>query len=108
MRLPQITHLQFMVLGTLLSGEQPGSFIRGRLAKAKVRQTGPAFYQMMARLEDTGLVKGWYVNKTVKGQIVKERRYRLKKAGARCWEETRDFYLANVRAVEGTTRLAEV
>ncbi len=107
MKLPQITHLQFMVVGALLSGERSGSSIRSRLSKARVRQTSPAFYQMMARLEDAELVKGWYVKKSVKGQMVKERRYQLTKAGARCWEETRDFYVVTVREAEEKPRTAE-
>jgi len=55
--LPPITHLQFLVLGVLLGGEQSGRTIREAIARYGVRRTGPAFYQMMARLERESLVE---------------------------------------------------
>ena len=48
---------------------------------------------MMGRLEDARLVEGWYDQKVVGGQHLKERRYRLTKRGARAVAETRAFYL---------------
>src|ERR1051325_9414404 len=91
-RLPEITHLQFLVLGVLRAGEQPGRAIREVLANCGVRRSGPAFYQMMSRLERDGLIEGWYEQIEVRDQVVKERRYRLKPAGAKLWTETRVFY----------------
>ena len=55
-------------------------------------RTGPAFYQMMARLEDAGLVAGEYDQKIVDGQIIKERRYSLTARGETAWTATRVFY----------------
>jgi DNA-binding PadR family transcriptional regulator len=98
-RLPGITHLQFLVLGLLHDQPQAGRDIRTQLQRHGVRRTAPAFYQMMARLEDAGLVEGWYDQKVVDGQLIKERHYRLRPAGARAWGLTRDFYLARLRAV---------
>jgi DNA-binding PadR family transcriptional regulator len=97
-RLPAITHLQFLVLGLLRDQPRAGRDIRGELRRHGVRRTAPAFYQMMARLEDAGLVEGWYDQKIVEGQLIKERHYRLRPAGARAWGVTRDFYLARLRA----------
>jgi DNA-binding PadR family transcriptional regulator len=91
-RLPPLTSLQFLVLGTLLAGEQPGRAVRDALARYGVRRSAAAFYQMMARLEAAGLVEGWYEQITVGDQAVTERRYRLRPAAARLWEETRQFY----------------
>jgi DNA-binding PadR family transcriptional regulator len=96
--LPAITHLQFLVLGLLRDHAQAGRDIRAELQRHGVRRTAPAFYQMMARLEDAGLVEGWYDRKVVEGQLIKERHYRLRPAGARAWRVTRDFYLARLRA----------
>lgn len=90
--LPDITHLQFLVLGVLLAKEQPGRAIRDAIARFGVRRSGPAFYQMMARLEREGLVEGWYEQITVGDQAVKERRYRIRPAGAKLWAGTRAFY----------------
>lgn len=97
-RLPAITHLQFLVLGLLRDQPQAGRDIRAELRGHGVRRTAPAFYQMMARLEDAGLVEGWYDQKVVEGQLIKERHYRIRPAGARAWSVTRDFYVERLRA----------
>jgi DNA-binding PadR family transcriptional regulator len=90
--IPDVTHLQFLVLGTLRGGPRPGRAIRRALARHGVRRDGPAFYQMMARLEDNGLVTGEYDQKVVAGQIIKERRYTLTGRGETAWSATREFY----------------
>ena len=91
-RIPDITHLQFLVLGLLRRGDRPGRLLRRALARHGVERTGPAFYQMMARLEDAGLVAGEYEQKVVDGQIIKERRYALTPRGDAAWISTRAFY----------------
>jgi len=90
--LPTLTHLQFVVIGALLADEQSGKDLRIELKRHGVRRTGPAFYQMMARLEDSGWIDGFYTQEIVDAQIIKERRYRVKPAGVRAWNSTRDFY----------------
>lgn len=97
--LPVITHLQFLVLGMLLAEPRVGRDIRRELARHGVRRTAPAFYQMMARLEDASLVDGWYDQRVVDGQLIKERHYRLRPAGLRAWNATRDFYLGTLRGL---------
>jgi DNA-binding PadR family transcriptional regulator len=91
-KLPDITHLQFLVLGVLLNGEHPGRTVRDAIARFGVRRSGPAFYQMMARLEREGMVKGWYEQIAVGDQMVTERRYRILPAGSKVWTRTRAFY----------------
>jgi DNA-binding PadR family transcriptional regulator len=91
-RIPDITHLQFLVLGMLRAGARPGRLLRRGLARHGIARTGPAFYQMMARLEDAGLVGGEYDQKIVEGQIIKERRYTLTPRGDAAWTSTRAFY----------------
>ena len=59
-QLPALTHLQFLVLGVLRNDEQPGRALRGALSGYGIRRTGPAFYQLMARLEKDRLVDGRY------------------------------------------------
>jgi DNA-binding PadR family transcriptional regulator len=98
MSLPTITHLQFLVLGQLLAAPRAGRDLRAELRRHGVRRSAPAFYQMMARLEDAGFVEGWYDQRVVEGQLIKERHYRLRPAGLRVWNATRDFYVANLRA----------
>jgi DNA-binding PadR family transcriptional regulator len=100
--LPTITHLQFLILEALSDDERAGRELRDLLAGFGVRNSAPAFYQMMARLEAAELVEGWYDQKLVAGQNVKERRYRLTQDGQRSVDATRSFYvsrLASARAV---------
>lgn len=106
MNLPELSHLQFAVLGMLLGGEHKGRDVRKYLAQLKVRQTGPAFYQMMARLEEAGFAEGWYTQKVIQGQILKERRYRICPNGERAWRTSRGFYLESIRATERRKGLA--
>jgi DNA-binding PadR family transcriptional regulator len=91
-RLPPVTHLQFLVLEFLGDKEEPGRAVRDMLRQHGVRRSTPAFYQLMARLEEMGLARGKYVPKLVKGQTVKERRYALTAAGARAYKATCGFY----------------
>src|SRR6476659_10615110 len=91
-RLPDLTHLQFLVLGVLHGGEQPGRVVRDALAGFGVRRTAAAFYQMMARLERDRLIDGYYGQVVVGDQSVTERRYRITPAGTRIWSDTRAFY----------------
>jgi DNA-binding PadR family transcriptional regulator len=90
--LPDLTHLQFLVLGVLRSEEQSGRTLRDALAGYGIRRTGPAFYQLMARMEKDGLADGWYEQITVGDQLVTERRYRITGDGKKRWNEARAFY----------------
>jgi DNA-binding PadR family transcriptional regulator len=93
MSLPALSHLQFAVLSELRPADRPGRDIRDALAALRVRQSGPAFYQMMARLEDAGLLEGWYEQQVVEGQTIKERWYRITRRGRSAWQESRAFYV---------------
>lgn len=93
-RLPAVTHLQFLVLGLLHSGELPGREVREVLIRYGVKSTTAAFYQMMARLERDRLIEGWYEQITIGDQAVTERRYRLKPSGEKLWRDARAFYAA--------------
>ena len=90
--LPSLTHLQFLVLGVLHTEEQPGRVIRQALATYGVKRSGPAFYQLMARLEKAKLVEGWYEQIAVGDQNVTERRYRITPEGGRLWTRAQAFY----------------
>jgi DNA-binding PadR family transcriptional regulator len=107
-RIPEITHLQFLVLGMLRGGERPGRLVRRTLARHGIRRSGPAFYQLMARLEDAGLVAGEYDQKIVGGQIIKERRYTLTPRGEAAWSATRAFYTDAIDAYGHPVRGARV
>jgi DNA-binding PadR family transcriptional regulator len=102
--MPAITHLQFLVLGLLREGERPGRFVRRALAKRGIARSAPAFYQMMARLEDAGFVDGAYDQKIIDGQIIKERRYTLTAAGEQAWTSTRAFYTEAIAEFDARVR----
>ncbi len=106
MKLPELSHLQFVVIGSLTGGERTGREVRRELKRYRVRQSGPAFYQMMARLEKAGLVEGWYTQEVVDGQIIKERCYRVTGAGSKAWQECRRFYAQAIGEPGGGEGLA--
>ena len=103
---PRLSHLQFLVVGTLRGRTVSGRQVREKLKVFGVRKSGPAFYQLMSRLEDTRLVEGSYHQEIVDSQIIRERHYRLTAEGSRAWEGSRDFYLDAIRGFEGPEGLA--
>lgn len=88
---PRLSHLQFLILGTLLQGRRPGREIRDDLRRFGVRRSGPGFYQLMGRLEEAGFVEGSYEQKIVEGQIIRERTYVLNTSGRLAWNRCRQF-----------------
>ena len=94
MQVPRLSHLQFLVLGVLLHGDPSGRQVRAELGRYGARRSGPAFYQLMARMEDAELVEGWYEQRVVEGQIFRERKYRITAQGRLSWTASRDFFLS--------------
>jgi DNA-binding PadR family transcriptional regulator len=94
MKLPNLTNLQFAVLAVLSESESSGRHLRQSLADRKARMSGPAFYQLMARMEEGGLVAGRYDTRSVEGQTIKERRYRLTGRGDRAYAAACEFYVS--------------
>ena len=97
-RVPGITHLQFLLLDECRAVPRRGRHLRRALERRGIKRTAPAFYQLMARLEDAGLVDGEYEQKIVDGQIIKERRYTLTADGLAEWRATRAFYAESLAA----------
>ena len=87
-----LPHLQFAVLGVLGAGDLPGREVRAQLDRLGVEKSGPAFYRLMARLEESGLVEGWYEHEVVEGQILRERLYRATAEGRTARDRTADFH----------------
>lgn len=90
--LPEISHLQFAILDALGGGVKRGKQLREDLASMDIKKTGPAFYQLMARLEEGNFIKGWYEQEIIEGQIIKERHYKLLGNGVRAVNELKRFY----------------
>lgn len=104
--IPRLSHLQFLVVGLLRGHSLPGREIRDHLKVHGVRKSGPAFYQLMSRLEDAGLVVGNYHQEIIDGQIIRERHYTITADGTRVWKGSRDFYVDAIRGFEGLEDLA--
>ncbi len=90
--IPELTHLQFVVLDALGGNKRRGKELRENLATLGVKKSGPAFYQLMARLEEARFVKGWYEQEIIDGQIIKERHYQLLGNGIKAINQMKDFY----------------
>ena len=95
--LPELSHLQFAVLEVLGAAQISGKDLRTGLSELGIKKSGPAFYQMMARLENAKFVEGWYIQEVIDGQIIKERQYKITASGIRALNRTKQFY-------EGRTR----
>jgi DNA-binding PadR family transcriptional regulator len=91
-QVPELTHLQFLIVGFLLGGERTGPELRQELHSFRVRHSTPAFYQLMARMEDLGLVQGRYQQRLIRAQLFRERRYQVTAAGRAAWRASREFY----------------
>lgn len=89
-----LTAIQFATFTELYPAKEvAGRELRGALKKNhRIKRTSPAFYQMMARLEEAGLVHGWYRQRVADGVAIKERCYRLRGKGMKAWQDTRAFY----------------
>lgn len=98
-RLPELSHLQFAVLEVLGTAERSGKDLRTGLSELGIKKSGPAFYQMMARLEDAKFVEGEYVQQIVDGQIIKERQYKITENGIRALNQTKKFYQGRTRGI---------
>jgi DNA-binding PadR family transcriptional regulator len=92
MPIPQLTILQWLVLEIIGGCERPGKHIREVLSERGHRKSLPAFYQMMARLEDAGLVSAQSARVEVDGHGVTERRYKLTGKGLKDLNSARDVF----------------
>lgn len=92
MTLPNITHLQFLVLDILRLDLHSGRFLRARLAEEGATHSAPAFYQLMSRLENAQYVSGWYESFVIDGQTLKERKYEIMPLGIRQHDAVNAFY----------------
>lgn len=97
--IPPATHLQFLILDIIgESKERPGLAIRQCLIEYDEERNGPAFYQLMRRLEDYAWVKGEYASTVQsatanrRGQHLREKTYRLTALGKKVHNQTLQFY----------------
>lgn len=98
--LPPLTHLQFAILNVIGASSISGKDLRKSLAQEhNVKKSGPAFYQLMARLEEAKFVEGSYKQEIIDGQIIKERNYKITGKGISAMNRTKSFYRAGIGQV---------
>jgi DNA-binding PadR family transcriptional regulator len=88
----KLTDVQMLFLEAVGADKVSGRQLREKLAKLGWRKSAPVFYQFAARLEDEKLIKGWYEQRTIAGQPVRERYYMLTAHGKQAVVETLHFY----------------
>jgi hypothetical protein len=103
MRITILDHHQFVVVGQLLAGEQPGPRLQRRLAEAGIPIRGYwSFRRKLQMLELAGLVVSRREEATTEGHCASTgapravatrwRVYTLTDAGRLAWLRTRDFF----------------
>lgn len=88
----EISHLQFTAISLIGSGRIAGKELRQKLMDKGIDRSYPAFYQLMARLEDAGLVAGVYDQKKVNGKTVRFRKYSVTRHGANAYNNMLKHY----------------
>lgn len=71
-------------------GERSGRSSRESMNQCGYKMNGTSFYQMCARLEDDGLIEGWYTGKTVNNVKIMQRWHRITDKGRQVLEESRN------------------
>lgn len=91
--IPNLSHLQAVVLNILLDEEnKSGEEIRQELESVEPKE-GPAFYQLMQRMEKSGYVEGEYKMFSFRGRKARrERFYRLTSKGIEALQHSTKFY----------------
>lgn len=91
--MPKLTHLQFLILRNLWGRTSPGHWLRDLLEREWPQLlSDPAFYQLMARLEDSGWATGEYRTRQVGERTIKERWYRITPEGKAEVKTVAEFY----------------
>jgi DNA-binding PadR family transcriptional regulator len=97
-RVPEVTHLQFLVMRLILDGVVSGRSLHKELEARGARMSRPAFYQLMMRLEDGKLLESWFERRESGGYVVRETHYRVTAPGKRAMQTVQTFYIPLVQA----------
>jgi len=89
-----LSHSHFAVLDVLGTKERSGREIRESLHLHNIKKDGPAFYHLMAQLQDDKLVDGWFEEEIIDEQIIKKRFFLATAKGIHAWMCTRDYHKA--------------
>ena len=95
--IPKLTDVQVLFLEAIGVEKVSGRQLREQLAERGWRRSAPVFYQFAARLQNEGLIRGWYEQRTIAGQPVRERFYELTAHGKQALVEMLRFYEERLR-----------
>ncbi len=98
MNQPILSALQFAVLDAIGAARLKGSDLRESLRKNGFLKSGPAFYQLMARLEESRFISAETESTPMQGFTLKERFYRLTGEGHKALRDTLAFYQSSALA----------
>lgn len=94
---PELNHLQLFVIKSVEIDAHSGMFIRALLSELGEEKSLAAFYQFMSRLEEQGMLEGWYETESIDGQTIKSRHYSATLEGKAQLKKVRMFYRPVVR-----------
>ena len=97
-RLPELTGLQYLVVGILFGGEMTSEELRGELVRRVGPRSGASFWRLMMRMSKASIVDFTHPSDRSadwKGQKYVERQYRYQVTdlGVVLWKKAREFYL---------------
>lgn len=93
MGLPKLTALQFAVIDCLQGRTLKGRELRDMLLSEKgIKREGPAFYMVMSRMEEAGLICSETTGVVITGKTYHEKSYWVSGDGRSAYDETRSFF----------------
>jgi hypothetical protein len=90
--LPEVTPLQFLVVGLLFEGPQGGEELRRRISACGVPLSPPGFSRLVDRMERLGYLQIFCQNGPRGCRRVFPRRFEVTDLGVAIWTQARDFY----------------
>ena len=90
--LPEMTALQFLVVGLLFAGPQSGTRLRRRIESSGVKIGPPSFSRLMVRMEEKGYLYAACESTPAGMRYVRPRRFEATDLGVAVWRRVREFY----------------
>jgi len=89
---PDLSHVQFFVLESLMVCPLSTKQLRSELHGVGWARSKPTFHELTKRLEERGLIHGFFERKFVGYFVIRERHYEITTAGVRAYHEAQAFY----------------
>lgn len=96
MAFPPLTHLQSLVIKLILSGRHEAPEIRDGLRAFGACYSCAAFYELMGRMDDSGLIAGKQCRSVQTGELVMRWDYDVTDRGREMLRHTARFYMTDI------------